>query len=99
MAAPLTLLSVSIDHNSGRVMTGIMTALITAAAALVCLRLTGRMSAAVLGPVVAVSGPSAGPVRRGVLVGACVAVLALTKINIGAYAGVAALVALLGVSA
>lgn len=127
MAAPLTLLGVSIDHNSGRVMTGIMTALITAAAALVCLRLTGRLSAAVLGQVVAliaampvtgepmepsilvllflslmvlaVSGPSAGPVRRGVLVGACVAVLALTKINVGAYAGVAALVALLGVSA
>jgi hypothetical protein len=127
MAAPLTLLSVGIDHNSGRVMTGIMTALITAAAALVCLRLTGRLSAAVLGQVVALiaampvtgepmepsilvllflslmvlaaSGPSAGPVRRGVLVGACVAVLALTKINIGAYAGVAALVALVGVSA
>ena len=53
MAAPLTLLGVSIDHNSGRVMTGIMTALITAAAALVCLRLTGRLSAAVLGQVVA----------------------------------------------
>jgi hypothetical protein len=127
MAAPLTLLGVSIDHNSGRVMTAIMTALITAAAGLVCLRLTGRLSAAVLGQVVALiaampvtgepmepsilvllflaltvlagSGPSAGPVRRGVLVGACVAVLALTKINIGAYAGVAAMVALLGVSA
>ncbi len=127
MAAPLALLRVSIDHNSGRVMTGIMTALISAAAALVCLRLTGRLSAAVLGQVVAliaalpvtgepmepsilvllflsltvlaVSGPSAGPVRRGVLVGVCVAVLALTKINIGAYAGVAVLVALFGVSA
>ncbi len=127
MAAPLMLLGVSIDHNSGRVMTGIMTALITAAAGLVCLRLTGRLSAAVLGQVVAliaavpvtgepmepsilvllflalmvlaVSGRSAGPVRRGVLVGACVAVLALTKINVGAYAGVAALVAVLGVSA
>ena len=127
MAAPLALLRVSIDHNSGRVMTGIMTALIAAAAALVCLRLTGRLSAAALGGVVAliaalpvtgepmepsilvllflslmvlaVSGPGAGPVRRGLLVGACVAVLALTKINIGAYAGVAALVALLGVSA
>ncbi len=127
MAAPLTLLSISIDHNSGRVMTGIMTALISAAAAVVCLRLTGRLSAAVLGQVVAliaalpvtgepmepsilvllflsltvlaVSGPSAGPVRRGMLVGICIAVLALTKINIGAYAGVAALVALLGVSA
>lgn len=127
MAAPLTVLSVSIDHNSGRVMTAIMLALITAAGALVCLRLTGRLSAAVLGQVVAliaalpvagepmepsilvllflslmvlaVSGPSAGPVRRGVLVGACVAVLALTKINVGTYAGVAALVAVLGVSA
>ena len=104
-----------------------MTALISAAAAFVCLRLTGRLSSAVLGQVVAliaalpvtgepmepsilvllflsltvlaVSGPSSGPVRRGVLVGACIAVLALTKINIGAYAGVAALVALLGVSA
>src|SRR5580704_579999 len=127
MAAPLTLLGLGIDHNSGRVMTAIMAALITAAAALVCLRLTGRLSAAVLGQVVAliavmpvtgepmepsilvllflalmvlaVSGPSAGPVRRGVLIGACVAVLALTKINIGALAGVAALVALVGVSA
>ncbi len=127
MAAPLTLLGVSIDHNSGRVMTAVMTALITAAAGFVCLRLTGRLSSAVLGQVVAliaampvtgepmepsilvllflsltvlaVSGPSSGPVRRGVLVGACIAVLALTKINIGAYAGVAALVALLGVSA
>lgn len=127
MAAPLTLLGVSIDHNSGRVMTAVMTALITAAAGFVCLRLTGRLSSAVLGQVVAliaampvtgepmepsilvllflsltvlaVSGPSSGPVRRGVLVGACIAVLALTKINVGAYAGVAALVALLGVSA
>ncbi|HEY7928359.1 MAG TPA: hypothetical protein VIG86_13195, partial [Candidatus Dormibacteraeota bacterium] len=126
MAAPLTLLGVSIDHNSGRVMTAVMTALITAAAGLVCLRLTGRLSAAVLGQVVAliaampvtgepmepsilvllflsltvlaVSGPSSGPVRRGVLVGACIAVLALTKINVGAYAGVAALMALLCVS-
>ncbi|HYL71152.1 MAG TPA: hypothetical protein VEY89_07620 [Candidatus Dormibacteraeota bacterium] len=127
MAAPLTLLGLSIDHNSGRVMTAVMAALITAAAALVCLRITGRLSAAVLGQVaafiavlpvtgepmepsllvllflalivLAVSGPRAGPVRRGVLVGACVAVLALTKINIGALAGVAALVALVGVSA